>query len=68
MNQEKEKKENTLWAHITLIRDLYKVKVVQRRDKLLLPLARPMVLRPKECVMIVLSFKLSISRDSEYLE
>lgn len=35
------------------------VKVVQKGDRLLLPLASSVVLGPKDCVMIVPLFKLS---------
>lgn len=42
-----------LWVHITLTRDALGAKVIQRGDKLFPLLASPVVLGPKECIMIV---------------
>lgn len=47
-----------MWAHITLTRDISKVKVAHKDNSLMIPLARPMVLGPQECVMVIPPFRL----------
>lgn len=59
VRQEKQNDEKSVWAHITLSRDVVGVNVAQKEDRLPLPLTSPVVLEPKECIMIVPPFKLS---------
>lgn len=60
--KERERMGNTKereWVHVSLTRDVSGVKVVHKEDRLLILLARPTVLEPQECVMVIPTFKLT---------